>query len=133
MLWKPRISTLADDARSSRLVIASLVKGHFTSMIPRNITAQIETASRIQRNLCAGAFVVVFFSGSAISVGTLSIGCRICERIEQRLCFLGNSFCNFVLLEIFWLLLSRSARRMTLGVNSRQSDETLGTVAALDT
>jgi hypothetical protein len=49
--------------------MASLVKGHFAAMIARNITAQIETANSIQRNLWAGVLVGIVFSGSATSVG----------------------------------------------------------------
>lgn len=69
MLRKPRISTWAEDARSSRLIMASLVNGHFMAITPSRMTAQIETASRIQRRALAGVRLAIIFSAGAISVG----------------------------------------------------------------
>ena len=69
MLRKPRISTWAEDVRSNLLIMASLVNGHFMAITPSRMTAQIETASRIQRSALAGARVAIVFSAGAISVG----------------------------------------------------------------
>ncbi|MGZ7090560.1 MAG: hypothetical protein ACXVKH_13925 [Candidatus Angelobacter sp.] len=82
MLRKPRISTRAEDARSSRRVMASLVNGHFAAKRPSNTTAQIETASRIQPGLVTGVFALSLFSSGATSVG-MAIDWMLDIRVSQ--------------------------------------------------
>lgn len=67
MLWKLWISTLVEEARSSLLIIAARVKGHFTASRTIKMQAQTAKPKSAQRSQLFRIFFVLLISGGAIA------------------------------------------------------------------
>src|SRR6476646_5579912 len=69
VLRKPRISTRVEDACSSRLIMASRVKGQLAASNPSKMPANATIPANPQRTYLPRVVAVAFVSGGAVVVG----------------------------------------------------------------